>query len=131
MLLEKKNPSQITEQNWRQHPKIVEIKKLTKEVKKHLEHNPQKQFSLSLSDCEETTVNRLTLFPETDALRMLQFEEIVEDISRKSTYYYDHKGAVRMVAAEYNRSNEESVYISSTYFDEGLDFLFKIHGLLD
>ncbi len=115
----------ITENNWRVHPRIVEIRKIYEEIRKALDNKSltylEKDFSKLPRSCRGTyPIEKLAVaYDKKGNVRLyIHAQRISHDDLQTDEYYYDQNGKLRFVFMT-NKSDvyakiENRVYVSTT-----------------
>lgn len=125
-----RKPETITEKNWRQHPKIVAIRKIVSAVDAGL-----KQGSFKISqrkfECGSGTLLRRIARDAKGVVIWYQDSGYGEsgDASRDDRLYYDHSGHLRFVLIFINAVNGTRQQLRA-YFDESGKLLKQTYRLV-
>ena len=112
----------VTEENWKTHPKVEEIRALVKDVDGGEHTRDEKQFP---EPCEVEQAISSTLVTDSEGrVRMMESVGGV-DVSRVARHYYDESGQLRFLMSKYAHSSAESIYLSRLYLNADGSVLFE------
>jgi hypothetical protein len=112
----------VTEENWKTHPKVEEIRALVKDVDGGENTRDEKQFP---EPCEVEQAISSTLVTDSEGrVRMMESVGGV-DVSRVARHYYDESGQLRFLMSKYAHSSAESIYLSRLYLNADGSVLFE------
>jgi len=117
------DPGHLTQENWKRHPRIVEIRSIYKKIRKAIEKKKltyiEKNFSKLPRNCRGTyPIERVAVaYDSKGRVRLYVFaQRISHDDLQTTEYYYNQNGKLRFVfmsnKSQYYATIENRVYLN-------------------
>ena len=124
--------NEITEKNWKQHPKIVEIRSIYKEIRNKIDSKKliyiEKNFSKLPRDCRGTypVEIKAVAHDSKNRVRLYIFaQRISHDDLLTTEYYYNQRGILRFVFIS-NKSQYYATIENRVYLNEEAEVIWDV-----
>ena len=118
--------SDVTPQNWKTHPEIMEVRVLRKTVESRAAQPSWTNKKKDLQTCAgQTTVSRSVLLDDRKTIRRFKSQGIDNGIASWTTQYYNEDGKLRFVHLRLTHEETQSTADYTLFLDVHGDRLFE------